>query len=73
LSANGTLSKIVPSHVLSNVPLSSADEFTSFLDNLPVSSSCLRLRAHLFQPRASPGFACEISWHKLRSDPFLIP
>ena len=55
LNANGTLGKIVPSHILSNIPLTSADEFSLFLENLPISSSFLRLRAHLFQPRASPG------------------
>ena len=55
LNASGLLGKIIPNHIVSNIPLSSADEFAIFLENLPASSAYLRLRAHLFQPRASPG------------------
>ena len=55
LNASGVLAKIVPNHIASSIPLSSADEFAMFLVNLPASSAYLRLRAHLFQPRASPG------------------
>jgi hypothetical protein len=55
LSASGILGKIIPNHTISNIPLSSAEEFAIFLENLPASSAYLRLRAHLFQPRASPG------------------
>jgi hypothetical protein len=55
LNASGILSKIIPNHIVSNIPLSSADDFAIFLESLPASSAYLRLRAHLFQPRASPG------------------
>ena len=55
LNSNGTLSKILPSNVSSSVPLSSADEFALFVESLPVSASSLRLRAHLYRPRAAPG------------------
>jgi hypothetical protein len=68
LSASGILSKIIPNHIISNIPLSSADEFAIFLENLPASSAYLRLRAHLFQPRASPG-ATNLTTYVTWTDP----